>query len=71
LEDIKLNQEQIAQKLGISQSLLSQILSGNRAISKTVAIRLSEQFGEDPGWWAFASLDQVKEKIENHQAEAA
>jgi addiction module HigA family antidote len=66
-----LNQEQIAQKLGISQSLLSQILNGNRAISKTVAIRLSEEFGEAPGWWAFASLNQVREKIENHQAKAA
>jgi addiction module HigA family antidote len=58
-----LKQEQIAEKLDISQSLVSQILNGNRSVSKRVALRLAEQFGNNPAFWLFATLDEIKEAI--------
>jgi plasmid maintenance system antidote protein VapI len=58
-----MKQAEVAQKLNISQSLVSQILSGKRAVSKEFAIKMAEAFGGDPSKWVFATPDEIRAEL--------
>jgi len=66
-----MKQEKIAERLDISQGHVSQIINGRRSVTKGVAIRLSKEFGREPGWWMFASADEIKSILGNGGAQAS
>lgn len=63
-----MKQKHIAEKLGINQSLVSLILSGKRNVSKDVALKMSEKFGNDPAFWLYSDTETIKKAIETKEA---
>ena len=59
-------QKKIAQKVNVSDAYISQILSGKRNISKTVAKRLSETTGVSPLVWLYGSPDEFKQLFSDY-----
>jgi plasmid maintenance system antidote protein VapI len=54
---------EIAEKLKVSVPLVSQILRGNRRVSRDVATRLTEEFGRDFSFWMLADVNQLKDAL--------
>lgn len=48
----ELNQQEVADALGINRTTLSRIVNGHAGISADVDVRLSEALGTSPGFWA-------------------
>jgi plasmid maintenance system antidote protein VapI len=59
-----MKQEDIAKKTGLDPSHISLILNGKRGISKGVALKFSENFGKDPGFWMFLTPEEIRNEIE-------
>jgi len=51
LEEIELDQKQVAQATGIPEPHLSQMKSGKRRITPEYDLRLSQFFQTSPGFW--------------------
>lgn len=47
----EMNQQEVANALGISRTTLSRVLNGRAGISADVDLRLSEALGTTPGLW--------------------
>ena len=60
----KITQKTISKKVGCSEGFLSQILSGIRRPSWTMAKKLGMATGTDPIWWMDADLGKIREAIE-------
>ncbi len=54
---------QIAEKLQVSVPLVSQILNGNRRVSREVATKLTEEFGRDFSFWMLADANELKDAL--------
>jgi len=51
LKPLKLKQAELADRMGVSRSYVSEICRCQKGISVEFAFRLSKVFGTDPGWW--------------------
>ncbi|MCC5815792.1 MAG: HigA family addiction module antidote protein [Leptospira sp.] len=51
IEELKISAYQLAKDIGVSQSLLSQIINGKRSITSDMAMRLSKYFGNSAEFW--------------------
>lgn len=59
-----MNQAELAENIGISESTLSMILSGKRGIGWGVAKRLSLKSRRKAQWWMDAELADISTEIE-------
>lgn len=61
-----MNQIELSQKLGKSQSYISKYLRGERGCSLKTAKKLTEMFGCNPLFWMEATADQRRAIIGNN-----
>lgn len=65
---MEINQTQIAAALGVSNAVISRLLSGQRPISKYLANRLAEFFPDKTaGFFIDADLAEIKRLLEQWQ----
>jgi addiction module HigA family antidote len=57
-------QTKLAESLGVTSGSISLVLSGKQPISRPMAVKLSELFGETPGFWIDADIEQLKRMID-------
>jgi transcriptional regulator with XRE-family HTH domain len=58
-----LKQKDIAAAIGVSNQTISGWLGGRENIGRSTAIKLSEAFGRDPGFWMFGDLEEIKKVL--------
>lgn len=68
MEPMEMKVTELAEKLGVSKSSVSRLVTGKSELSYEMAIRLSKLFKRSPeGWMALQTaygLKQVKDKME-------
>lgn len=57
-------QTKLAEQLGVTSGSISLVLSGKQPISRPMAVKLAELFGESPGFWIDADLLTLKRIID-------
>ena len=57
LEPMGISAYRLAKDIGVSQIRISQVISGNRAITVDTGLRLSRYFGLNDGFWTGLQLD--------------
>jgi addiction module HigA family antidote len=69
MPDYNLTTTSLAQKLGVSRQTVNELLLERRAISPSMALRLSRLFGNTPEFWLNAqrAVDLWNAKRENKQ----
>jgi addiction module HigA family antidote len=67
MPDFKLTTAGLAAKLGVSRQTVNELLLSRRAVSPTMALRLSRLFGNTPEFWLNAqrAVDLWKAQREN------
>ena len=56
MPDYNLTVTSLAEKLGVSRQTINELLNEDRAVSSTMALRLSKLFGNTPEFWLNAQL---------------
>jgi addiction module HigA family antidote len=51
LEPLNITPYRLSKDIGVSQTRISEILSGNRSVTADTALRLSRYFGNSPQFW--------------------
>ena len=51
LEELNISAYRLAKEIGVSESLISRILSGKKSITADTALRLSKYFDTTPDFW--------------------
>ena len=69
MPDYDLTTTSLAQKLGVSRQTVNELLLERRAVSPSMALRLSRLFGNTPEFWLNAqrAVDLWNAKKENKQ----
>jgi addiction module HigA family antidote len=69
MPDYNLTTTSLAQKLGVSRQTVNELLLERRAVSPSMALRLSRLFGNTPEFWLNAqrAVDLWNAKRENKQ----
>jgi addiction module HigA family antidote len=57
-------QTKLAEQLGVTSAIISLVLSGKQPISRPMAVKLSELFGQTPGFWIDADIAQLKRMVD-------
>jgi len=67
LEPLSITAYRLAKDIGVSQTQISQIVKGERAITPATALRLARYFGTTPEFWvnlqAQYELDIAREEV--------
>jgi len=70
LEPLGITQYRLAQATGLSQTRISEVVRGKRAISIDTALRLSKALGVDDRFWINVQIDYDLEVARDLYAEA-
>ena len=70
LEPLGITQYRLAQATGLSQTRISEVVRGKRAISIDTALRLSKALGVDDRFWINVQIDYDLEVARELYAEA-
>lgn len=67
MPDYNLNVSSLAETLGVSRQTINEVLRERRAVSPTMALRLSRFFGNSPEFWLNAqrAVDLWKAELAN------
>jgi antitoxin HigA-1 len=68
LDEIKITTTELAKKMGVSRSHMSEFLSGRVDISPEFALRLSKAFNTTPGLWINLQSKYDLWELEQNQA---
>lgn len=70
LEPLGISQYRLAQATGLSQTRISEIVRGKRAITAESALRLSKALGVDDRFWMNLQIDyEIEVELDRHSGE--